>query len=414
MMSLCSIVFLLVIACALPIHAQALWTLTDSDFKSQTVALNAIDASGLHVSRSGAGGDEVIALDRFLQLSRSLPETKAEKFTLYLANGDLLAGEPVSLRQDILQWKNPLLGEMAIPLRLIRTLAAAGKTPTDERRKEDVVILGNGDTVRGIIAGLSDGKLSVQAEGATTDVPLASVATVSFAITGAAPAAVPGFRVRLDDGTAVTALKPALRDNSLSVTIRDEPAKGIVLAHISGIEQINGPVSWLSSRIPSEDLYVPFFGNTLTWPAKMDRNVDGSQIRFNDQAFSHGIGVHAFSRLSWALDGSFEAFRTRYAIAGDAPLADVAVRILLDDKVVYKQAHFRAEMLSPVVIEDLKGASKLTLEVDFGSSGETQDRLSWIEPALLRHKPAPVPAPATQPASQTAPTTLPSTIPASP
>ncbi len=374
--------FLFAFGLALPTRAQAVWTLTDSDFKSQTVTLNTIDADGLHISRSGAGGEEVVALGSFLQISRSLPDAKREKFTLYLANGDRLAGEPLSLLRDVLTWKSPLLGEMSIPLRLVRSLAASGKTPSEDRNKEDIVILGNGDTVRGIVAGLADGKLSVQAEGAPTDVPLASVATVSFAVTRSPPPAEPGFRLRLDDGTAVTLMKPVLREGSLSVTIGKDPPKAVDLAHVLGIEQVNGPVSWLSSRVPSEDLYVPFFGNAPTWPAKMDRNVDGSEIRFNDQAFSHGIGVHAFSRLSWPLDGSFEAFRTRYAIAGDAPLADVTLRVLLNDKLVYEKEHVRAEVLSPVIVVDLKGASKLTLEVDFGSSSDTQDRLTWIEPAL--------------------------------
>ncbi len=374
--------------------------------------MNAIDADGLHVSRSG-GTDEVVALGRFLQLSRNMPEAKGEKFTLFLANGDRLAGEPIALKQDVLAWKSTLLGEMSIPLRLVRALTAVGKTPAEERRKEDVVVLGNGDTVRGIVTGLTDGKLTVQSEGAPTGVPLASIATVSFAVTGSPPPATPGFRVRLDDGTAFTTLGPVLRDGSLSVTIAKEPTKQVALAHVVGIEQVNGPVSWLSSRLPSEDLYVPFFGNTPTWPAKMDRNVDGSEIRFNDQSFAHGIGVHAFSRLSWPLDGSFAAFRTRFAIAGDAPLADVMVRVYLDDKVVYQQAHFRAGTLSPVIVEDLKGASKLSLEVDFGSSGDTQDRLTWIEPALLRNKPAPEVSPATQPAPETAPTTGPTSAPAS-
>lgn len=402
--------FLFALGFGLTLHAQALWTLTDADFKSQTVVLKSIDADGLHISRAGAGGDEIIALDRFLQLSRSLSDAKPEKFSLFLANGDRIVGEPVSLHQDLLSWKSPLLGEMSIPLRLVRSLAASGRTPADERRKEDVAILGNGDTVRGIVAGFADGKLSIQTGGAPTDVPLSSIATVSFAVTGAAPPAEQGFRVRLDDGTAVTTSKPLLHDASLSVTIGKESPRVVDLAHVAGIEQVNGPVSWLSSRVPSEDLYVPFFGSAPTWPAKMDRNVDGSEIRFNDQAFAHGIGVHAFSRLSWPLDGSFEAFRTRYAIAGDAPLADVTVRVLLDDKVVYEKAHVRAEALSPVVALDLKGAARLTLEVDFGSSSDTQDRLTWIEPALLRHKPAPT----TEPAPQTAPPTAPATNPAVP
>ena len=74
-----------------------------------------------------------------------------------------------------------------------------------------------------------------------------------------------------------------------------------------------------------------------------------SRVAGSAQRFSHGVGVHSYSRVTWDLDGSHEAFRTRYAIdTRDANTrADVTVRILLDGKVVFEQAHVRAGILSP-------------------------------------------------------------------
>ena len=59
----------------------------------------------------------------------------------------------------------------------------------------------------------------------------------------------------------------------------------------------------------------------------------------------------------------------------------------------------RAAMLSPAVVLDLAGAKTLTLEVDYGENYDVQDRFNWIEPALLRSKPAPPAStsPSTQP-----------------
>ena len=72
----------------------------------------------------------------------------------------------------------------------------------------------------------------------------------------------------------------------------------------------------------------------------------------------------------------------------------------LDDKPVYEKQHVRGGTLSPVVVIDLGAAKKLTLEVE-GGPGYVQDRLNWIEPALLREVPKPE-APATQPQPQSA------------
>ena len=120
--------------------------------------------------------------------------------------------------------------------------------------------------------------------------------------------------------------------------------------------------------------------------------------------------MHSYSRIDFALDGQYAAFRTQYAIANDTKTqyADVIVRIKVDGKTVHEQEHVRADALSPLVIVDIpKAARQLTLEVDYGDANDTQDHFNWIEPALLRQKPAPPappPMPMTQPA---APTTQP-------
>jgi hypothetical protein len=120
----------------------------------------------------------------------------------------------------------------------------------------------------------------------------------------------------------------------------------------------------------------------------MDRawNSPGA-IEFKGEPFAHGIAVHAFSRLSWPLDGKYAAFRTLYAVEGDSSLADVTVRIKLDDRIAYEQKHVRAGAISQPIVLDLSTAKTLTLEVD-GNAAYAQDALDWIEPALLKTAPS--------------------------
>ena len=98
----------------------------------------------------------------------------------------------------------------------------------------------------------------------------------------------------------------------------------------------------------------------------------------------------------------------------------MTVRVKLDDKVVHEREHFHAGELSPPVVLDLNGATSLTLEVDYGANADAEDRLNWIEPALLKVKPAPeapdsTPAGATPTATAaTQPSTRPSTQSATP
>ena len=109
-----------------------------------------------------------------------------------------------------------------------------------------------------------------------------------------------------------------------------------------------------------------------------------------------GIGVAPYSRITFPLDPAqgYQAFRTQYSIEGHAPYADVTVRILLDDKPAHETKDFTAGKLSPVILVPLGSAKTLTLEVDFGSNYNVQDRFNWIEPALTKSLMA---APATRP-----------------
>jgi hypothetical protein len=197
------------------------------------------------------------------------------------------------------------------------------------------------------------------------------------------------FRLRLADGSTITVDSAALggdNDEVATVALADGAApREVPLAQIAGIEQVNGPVSWLSSLTPAETIQRPFL--EMTWPTRPDRTVTGDPIRFGQRTFTRGIGVHAYSSLTYELDGRYRAFRTQYAIDGSWPYANVTVRIKLDDRVVHEQADVRSGNLAPVITIPLENAKSLTLEVDYGQTYDVQDRFVWIEPALLRNVP---------------------------
>ena len=87
--------------------------------------------------------------------------------------------------------------------------------------------------------------------------------------------------------------------------------------------------------------------------------------------------------MRWSLDGAAKTFVARYAIPEGRSVADVTVRIKLDDKIVFERAHVHSGPPSDFVQLPLGGAKSLTLEVDFGETFDVQDDLYWIEPALL-------------------------------
>ena len=376
-------------------RAQDSWTLTTADFRNTSVSLKAIDGAGVRVADAVNSAERLVPMDEFLQLERSVPGAAQQgKFVLHLAGGDELAGEPLSIAGEDLVWKNPAAGEVRVPMSRVVAMTRPGQQPPDRRQNEDVVTLSNGDAVRGIIAGIEAGKISVQQTDAPEPVAVAveSVARIQFAATAAPAAGAQGarsFRVRLADGSTLPARAVTFADGQLSVDLGDGKPRPMDQTRVAAIEQVNGPAAWLSAIPPAQSVYVPFFGSSQEYAARMDATVDGSRdLRFGGRSFRRAIGVHAYSKLTWPLDGRYAAFRTQYAVDERLPHADMTVRVRLDDRVVHERQNVRAGTLSPVITVDLAGAKLLTLEVDYGAGTDVQDRLVWLEPALLKNKPA--------------------------
>jgi hypothetical protein len=394
------------------------WTLSTADFKTEQVVLRSIDDTGVTVARAGGGEPRVVPAAAFLQLDRSLPPVeRAAKFMLHLAGGDRVGGEPLKVEHDQLTWNNAAVGELVVPLTQLAAITKAGQSPDPGKRTEDVVALANGDSVRGIVTSLAGGQVQVKPGGGADPVavPLDAVVSIHFA-TAATPAPAAGgdnaprlYRLRLDDGSAVVGSSLSITaDGKLSLAVGGAAAaaaaaagaapaaRPLDLARVSGIEQVNGPVRWLTSLTPSQDVYVPFVASRQPlWRTRVDTDVAGDPFVVGGHALKRGIGVHAQSRLVYPLDGTFKAFRTRYGINDSLVRADVTVRIRVGDKVVHEAESVKAGVLSPVVVVELGDAKELVLEVDYGQGIDVEDRLNWLEPALLREVPkaeAPPPA----------------------
>jgi hypothetical protein len=410
---------------SLPLTARGdEWSLTTADLQSQPIIPRALTAEGLRVARPDGKTERIIPLDQFVSIQRtiteSIPATAA--FTLSLSNGDRIVGDPGTVDGEKLIWINPALGKIPVPFnRLMSIVRGSAPTPVDEPPKQDVVTLTNGDSVAGVFSGCADRKLTMQTDGGPAVVPLDSVKRILFAPTGARGAAdsAHGYRIRLNDGSILTVAQATLDADQLKLTLKGKnPVSTVVpMTSVLAIEQSNGPVSWLSSHVPTEQIQIPYLSGSQSWPARFDLAVDGSPLTFDNRTYEHGIGVHAYSKLTFAIDPQWTVFRTQFAIDSkrDMPrkYAEVTVRILLDEKLVHEVKHVREGEISKPILLELHGAKTLTLECDYGDAGDTQAHLDWLQPALLRELPPPPAAPATMPSPTTAPTvtTSPSTMP---
>ena len=387
------------------------WQMTGVDLSTRKVDLTALSAAGIVCHIGDAKTDQTIPWEAVVSLQHNTPSvTNNATFTLFLAGGDRLSGQPGATVGEKLNWLNPDLGTLKVPIAKIIALVAgsdAALPPAPASPpKQDIATLLNGDTIAGTFMESDARRIVIQTDAGAIPIPLGSIKRLAFA--DIAPPARPDapqletprfFRIHLLDSTIISAADITLGAGRLKMVMIGKNALTIdlPLKNVSLIEQVDGPIQWLSAQSPLEQKQTPYFGNALPWPARFDRAVDGCALSFDGRMFQHGIGVHAYSSLTFAIAPQWSAFRTQYAIESrrDFPsrIADVTVRILLDGKLVHEQKDLREGVISPVVSFGVTGAKTLTLECDFGAvTGDAQAHLNWLEPAFLRNVPAGVSA----------------------
>ncbi|MEO0414651.1 MAG: DUF1592 domain-containing protein, partial [Verrucomicrobiota bacterium] len=118
-----------------------------------------------------------------------------------------------------------------------------------------------------------------------------------------------------------------------------------------------------------------------------NKSWEGKKISVGGKVYDRGLGVHADSKLVFALDGEFDFF---HVIPGpdDAHGGKLAMKIFIDDAEVYHSGEVSSSSVGDVKAErhSVQGAQKLTLIVEsLGSQGG--DHASWVEAFLEKTKP---------------------------
>src|SRR5206468_2245834 len=112
------------------------WILTTADLRAERISLKSIDSTGAHVSTQDGAG-KTIALDQFLQLDRASPLRAAgARFILCLADGERIAGDPISVTGEVLKWNSAAFGQVQSPLRRVIAIIRPGVPATGEDSSE--------------------------------------------------------------------------------------------------------------------------------------------------------------------------------------------------------------------------------------------------------------------------------------
>ena len=152
----------------------------------------------------------------------------------------------------------------------------------------------------------------------------------------------------------------------------------------------NDQLAFLSDKTPTDRGPLSPFGDELgmTWPARVDRAVSGVPLLVSGRRYSRGLGVHAPSALTFAVEG-WSGLRGSVALDDSARLlgigGQVVFRVTLDGRELWSsppQGAADGALALPTL--DLTGGRELVLAVDQTADGFAGDRAAWLELLLVR------------------------------
>lgn len=351
------------------------------------------------VSVGGGAGDELVSLRR---AGLPLPPFPVGPQVL-LADGDRVPGTVVGLKGERLRFRAGLDPgrEMDLPLSAVLVIwagAPEGVREPDrlprrllaERRRRDVVLLRNGDTVEGVLAGLDNvtkHAVTVEVDGREAVLDFSRVAAVALNTAlagGRAPRRVVG-RLVLADGGRLTLAEAAAEGDVLVGKTLFGAAVRVPLQEVRALDVRGGRVAYLSDLKPRSYEYLPYLAER--WDYVADGSVAGGDLLLGGGAYDKGVGVHGACRLSYELRGGYRRFE---AVVGMDDRAGgegrARVRVLVDgrERPLGWDGRLSGRGLPRAVRVDVTGGRVLTLEVGADGRGNVQGHVDWGDARLVR------------------------------
>lgn len=375
----------------------------DADGRETSGSLQAISHTAVRIGGQSAEWkwSDIVWL-RFGQIENLPDEPRGS--AIWLANGDRLIARGTAIEDEQLRatWREfPEWSTFALPLESVRGLSLSLPYARERRdeiatwlfdRKEarDEMRLLNGDVISGEVSGWREGTIELKAAGRGVSLPIAGVRDIAF---NSELLALPEpkelcWLVSLRDASRVTLLasksrveKTVLRAAHVSGVAWDIPLDAIFEMRV-----LRGRSVFLSDLTPLEAKHTPFLPGSREWPMQRDRSVSGRPLRLGGRELAKGLGMHSRSAVTYDLAGKYRSF---HAVVGldntSAGEGTATCAVEIDGRRVFEQpalTHSQEPTRLPII--DVTGAKRLTLTVDFGELGDSQDHVDWCDAVLLR------------------------------
>lgn len=289
------------------------------------------------------------------------------------------------------------LFEQLFEMRLLSNQSYWPKREIEFSRRSDLLVTKTSDRAEGTINSID--RSAVDFKSARTrqnqKMPLDQLALVLFMKPSRSVPKPPSTLYSILTGTDGSTLQGVIQELKGGVLVfRDlrGAVHRISAASVAGLHFRNGRVVYVSDLAPSKveenaNYIRPPDGSSLpsdlSYPWKADRNAEGNRLAIRGREFRKGIGVRAYSSLTYPLGGSFKKFQASVGVDDCGPQGDVVFEIWIDGKKAVSQPAKAGEAAIDLEV-DVSGAKELRLVVDFGGNANIGDFADWGSARLLK------------------------------
>lgn len=257
-----------------------------------------------------------------------------------------------------------------------------------KKRATDQIILENGDSLEGILSGLTDRSIVLEADNKPMTLERSKVAVVllsgEFAM-NLQPKGVSALAT-LANGTRLSLTQAECQNgNAIVAKTAFGATVGITQESLLSLDLYSASAVYLSDLKPEIYKHKPYLN--LSWPLGMDSTTSGHSLKLGKSTYSKGLGMHSACEVTWAVPPGakrFEAVVGLDAVFGQKGSARIGV--LLDGKKV--DPGWKKELTArtaPVAVKvPLSKATRLTLIVDYGLRGDIADHVNWVDARLVK------------------------------
>jgi hypothetical protein len=327
-------------------------------------------------------------------------------------NGDRLAGRVVQAGQDRLRLAAELdekaksTQEITVPLASLSviwliapeesTAAAEAFRRTAElealtrgrRRRQDLVIMANGDTIEGTLTAI-DGK-SVQIAASrdrNTTLERGRVAVIALSGELARPTRPRGVYASLRLANGSRLIINSARSDGQVLNAKSLLGATIQLSvdQIAALDWHQGRAIYLSDLKPVRYEHIPYLD--VSWPFRNDASVAGNALCLAGSTYDKGIGMHSESRLTYDVSAGYRWFEALVGLDDQTGKeGSVSIQVLVDGRPqdVAENEELTANNTPRSVRVAVTGAKELTLVVKFGRHGDVQDHVDWADARLIK------------------------------